>query len=138
MAAGEHHAKQVVFDRVRSKEFFNHGRKRPLTFEQPPEFGCEGARRALAAQDVERTVLRRGHQPRRGVLRHTPEFPHLERAAEGVLYDVFCQREVVDSEDARQRGHYAPRLAPEEMITRLDHIFIFMTGRTSTAPSTSK
>ena len=66
------------------------------------------------------------------------EFPHLKRAAEGVLHDVFRQREVVDSKDARQRGNYAPRFAPKQMIAGIYHMFIFMTGRTSTAPSTSR
>ena len=60
------------------------------------------------------------------------------------MHDVFCQREVVDSEDARQRGDDAPGFAAEEMVAELfAHMFrrahyIFMTGRTSTAPSTSK
>jgi hypothetical protein len=40
-------------------------------------------------------------------------FPHLERSAEGILHDVFCQREVMNSEDARKRGNHAARFAPE-------------------------
>ena len=108
------------------------GAERPLAFEERPEFGRKGARGALAAQDVERAVLRGGHQPRGRIFRHAAEFPHLERAAEGVLHDVFCQREVVDSEDARQRGDHAPGFAAEQMIAGLHHMFIFMTGRTST------
>src|SRR5437899_3218945 len=73
-----------------------------------------------------------------GVLRQSAEFPHLERAAEGVLHHVFRQREVLDSKDARQRGDHAPRFAPKQMVAGMYHMFIFMTGRTSTAPSTSK
>ena len=120
----------IAFD---AEELLDRRGKRPLAFEQPPEFGRKGARRALAAQDVEGAVLRGGHQPRGRILRHAAEFPDLERAAEGVLHDVFCQREVVDSEDARQSGDHAPRFAPEQMIAGLHHMFIFMTGRTSTA-----
>ena len=37
-----------------------------------------------------------------------------------------------------KRGDHAPRFAPKQMIVGLYHMFIFMTGRTSTAPSTSK
>jgi len=66
------------------------------------------------------------------------EFSHLKRTAEGVLHNVFRQREVMDSEDARQRGDYASRFAPKQMIAGIFHMLIFMTGRTSTAPSTSK
>src|SRR5262249_47072271 len=72
------------------------------------------------------------------VLGDTAELPHLQRTAEGVLHDVFRQRQVVDPEDARQRGDDAPRFAPEQMLRGLDHMFIFMTGRTSTVPSASK
>ena len=116
MAAGEHHAQLIVFDRVSSKELFDRRGERPFALEQPPQFRRERARRALAPQNVERAVLRRGHEPRGRVLRHAAEFPHFQRAAEGVLHDVFRQREVVDSEDARQRGDHAPRFAPEKMI----------------------
>ncbi len=54
------------------------------------------------------------------------------------MNDVFRQREVVDSEDVRQRGYHAPRLAPEQMLVQLHHMFSFMTGRTSTIPPASK
>ena len=54
------------------------------------------------------------------------------------LAHVFRQCEVMDSKDARQRGDHAPRVAPKQMIAGIYHMFSFMTGRTSTAPSTSK
>src|SRR5215471_1935495 len=56
----------------------------------------------------------------------------------GVLHDVLRQPEVVDAEDARQRGDHAPRLVPEEMIAGLHYVFICWTGRTSTEPPTSR
>src|SRR5213593_264971 len=68
----------------------------------------------------------------------TPELPHLQRAAEGVLHHVFCQREVFDAEDARQRGDHSPRFPPEEMLVQLHHMLVFRTGRTSTTPPPSK
>ena len=42
--------------------------------------------------------------------------PELERAAEGVLNDVFCQREVVHAKDPCQRGNQLSRLSPEKMV----------------------
>src|SRR5262249_16051877 len=66
------------------------------------------------------------------------EFPHFQRAAEGVLYDVFCQREIVDSKDASQRRDHAAGFTPKQMMTWLHQRFSFITGRTSTAPSFSK
>ena len=138
MAAGKHHAQLIVLDGLRREDFLDRRRERPFAFKQAAEFGREGARGALAAEDVERAVFRRGHEPRRGVLGHASEFPDLERAAEGVLHDVFCQREVMDSEDARKRGDHAPRFAPKEMVAGFHHMFICKTGRTSTAPSNSK
>jgi hypothetical protein len=59
-------------------------------------------------------------------------------AGQGVLHHVFRQCEVLDSKDARQRGDHAPRFAPKQMVAGIYHMFSFMTGRTSTAPSTSK
>src|SRR5262249_16444568 len=83
-------------------------------------------------------VLRGRHEPGARVLRHAAEFPDIHRAAEGVLYGVFCQREVVDSEDTCQRRDHAPRLASEEMIEGVHHMSSFMTGRTSTAAPASR
>ena len=57
-----------------------------------------GDRFLLATQNVERAVLRRRHQPRRWILRHAAELPHLECATERVLHHVLRQREVVDAE----------------------------------------
>ncbi len=111
------------------KELLHHGGERPFTLEQPSQFRRESARRALAPQNVERAVLRRGHQPGGRILRHAAEFPHFQRAAEGVLDDVLRQREVVDAEDARQRGDHASRLVPEEMIAEL-HLHLHYLDRT--------
>src|SRR5437588_5578590 len=138
MAAGKYHAKLIVADALRREHFLDRRSERPLAFEQTAELGGKGARRALAPQEVERAVFCRGHQPSRGILGNAAEFPDLERAAEGVLHDVFCQREVVHPEDARERGDHAPGFAPKEMIAGFHHMFICKTGRTSTAPSNSK
>src|SRR5262249_59042219 len=94
--------------------------------------------RPLSPQNVECPVLRHGHQPGGGVFWHALEFPNLQRTAEGVLDDVLRQRQVVNTEHARERGDHAPRLTPKEVVARLHHMFNFMTGLTSTAPSTSK
>jgi hypothetical protein len=112
-AAGEHHAQLIVLDLLRGEKLLDGRGQRPFAFEQPAELGCEGAGRALAPQDVERTVFRGQHQPGRGILGHASEFPDLQRAAEGVLHDVFRQCQVVDSEDARERGDDAPRFPAE-------------------------
>src|SRR5262249_9495069 len=96
---------------------------------------------SLTPQHVERTVLGRGHQPGRRILRHTMEFPHFQRAAEGVLHDVFRQREIVDSKDASQGRDHPARFVAEKMLARptnFGQMFSCMTGRTSTAPSFSK
>src|SRR6516225_6176986 len=125
MATGEHHAEQIVFDLIGSEELFYDTHERPFGLKQPPELGSECANGPLPAEHIEGAVLRRCHQPRRGVLRHSTEGPDFHRAAEGVLYHVLCQREVMDSEDARQRGDHSPRLAPEKMIARFHHMFKF-------------
>src|SRR5215831_2095924 len=60
LAAGEHHPKQVIFDRVGCKELFDGGSKRPLALEQAAQFQRERVRSALAPQNVERPILCRG------------------------------------------------------------------------------
>ena len=42
--------------------------------------------------------------------------PHLERSTEGVLNNVFCERDVVDSNEAREHGDRAAGLMPKEMV----------------------
>jgi hypothetical protein len=54
----------------------------------------------------------------------TPRNFHTSSAAEGVLDDVLRQREVVDPEDPRERGHHASRLVPEEMIAEI-HLHLY-------------
>src|SRR5262249_33848971 len=133
MAAGEHHAQLIVFDGVGAKKFFDDRCDGPFAFEESAQFWGKSASRALAPQHVERAVLCGGHQPRGGIFRYTAEFPNFKRTAEGVLYDVFCQCEVVDAKDARQCSDQTPRFAPEQMIVGIHYGFSFMTGRTSTA-----
>jgi hypothetical protein len=103
-----------------------------------PSFGPEPECSTFPRQEIERPVLGGRHEPRRRVFRHATNAPRLQRPAEGVLYDVLRQGEVVDSEDPGQHGDHASCFAPKKMIARLDHMLIFMIGRTSTAPSTSK
>src|ERR1700735_1570436 len=92
-------------------------------------------------------MLRRSHQPRRRIGRHPVKLPNLNRAAEGILYDVFGQRKVLNTEEPRERDHHPPRLVPEQLrielsglrnlfgvLLCLHYIFICRIGRTSTAP----
>ena len=92
-------------------------------FEEAAQLGREGAGGAFAAEDVERAILGRGHQPGGGIFRHAAKLPDFQRAAEGVLHHVFCQREVVHAEDSGQRGHHAACFASEEMLLRV-HGFV--------------
>ena len=119
MTAGKHHPELLVANRVGGKRLVDHGRQRPLGLEQPAHLGREGARPAFAPHDVEGAVLRRRHEPRRRVLRNPADLPHFQRAKERVLDDVFGERQVVHSEDSRERGDHAPRLAPEKMIVQI-------------------
>ena len=72
------------------------------------------------------------------VFRHASELPDFERPAEGILHYLFCQGEIVNAEDAGQGGDPAARIVPEEMFTEFHYMLNFITGRTSTWPSTTK
>lgn len=52
MATGKHHAQLIVLDGVRRKQLLDDRSERLFRLEQPAQLRCEGARRALAAQDV--------------------------------------------------------------------------------------
>jgi hypothetical protein len=119
MTACEHHSQLLIPNGVRRKRLVDNRGDRPLGLEQPPYLGRKRARGALAPHDVERTILRRRHQPRGRVLRHAADLPHFQRTAEGVLDDVLCQRQVVHAEDSRERGDHPSRLAPEEVFVQI-------------------
>src|SRR6185312_4185963 len=90
-----------------------------LALEHPRELRREGGRRALSANDIERTIFCRRHEPRGRIVRHAAHLPHLERATERVLYHVFGQRQIVHAEDARERRDHARRFTAEEMLVEL-------------------
>lgn len=46
------------------------------------------------------------------------------------MHNVFCQGEIVNSEDAGQCGDHPPRFMPEEMFTEFHYMFSFMTSCT--------
>ena len=103
---------------VRGEGFVDDDRGGPLRFEQARELRREGARGALAANDVERAIARGGHEPRRGIRRRAAEFPDVERAGEGVLHDVLRQREIVRPEQPRERGGHASGFVAEQMLVQ--------------------
>src|SRR5215831_5320586 len=57
LAAGEHHPKQIVFNRIGCKELFDGGSERPFAIEQAAQFWRERVRSALAPQNVECPIL---------------------------------------------------------------------------------
>src|SRR3569833_709613 len=108
----------------------------PLRLQEPRYFRGKGTRRPLTPQDVYRVVLGSCHQPRGWIVRHVVLFFFLFRATERVLLDIFRQLEIVEAKYASQGGNDAPRLAAEQMLYRVAHIF--MMGRISTAPPRSR
>jgi len=134
MTAGEHHPKLIVLDRVRVEHLVDRRNQRPLALDHAGQLGGVAARCPLAAQNVDGAMLGRGHQPRGGVRGHPAELPHLDRAAEGVLYDVFCQREVVNAEEPRERDHHASGFVPEELGVELSGITCSSAGSAELPP----
>ena len=127
----------------RGECLFHRWSERPLRVELPLDLGRKAARGALPPQEVERAILRRLHQPCRRILGHAVELPRLQRAAEGVLDDVFRQRQIVDSEHAGEDRDQPARLVPEEMLRYVLLRYVHQmpscsTGRTSTHPPNSR
>src|SRR4030095_16033228 len=66
MAAGEHHAQLIVFDRVCSEKLRDDGSDSPFAIEPSLQLAREGARVACATQHIERALLCGGNEPRGG------------------------------------------------------------------------
>ena len=141
MAAREHHAKLLVTDRVDVERFVHRRCERPFGVEQPSHFWRERERGPLTSKHVERAILGGRHQPGGRVVRHAAHPPDLERPDERVLHDVLGQRQVVHTEDSRERGDHPSRLTSEQMVVELTQGFVVQrhaiaaTGRISTEPS---
>ena len=52
--------------------------------------------------------------------------------------DVLRQGQIVNAQDAGQRGDHPPGLVPEEMLAGLHYMSMVRTGRTSIMPPESK
>src|SRR5215472_18728402 len=72
------------------------------------------------------------------MLRDAPKRPHFHRARESVLNNVLREREVVDTENARQGCEQPAGFATEKMFVGYHQIYICRIGRTSTNPPPSK
>jgi hypothetical protein len=119
MAAGEHHPQLLVPDRGGGKRLVHRRRERPFRLENRASSGAN-IRAVRWRRTMSSARLRaNGHQPARGVLRHATDLPHIEGAAEGVLDDVFCQRQVVDTKDPRQRRDQAAGLPTKQVLAEI-------------------
>jgi len=115
MAAREHHAELLAFDHPIGEGFVDRRCERPLRLEHSPELGGERSRGSLLAHDIDRPILRGRHEPCCWIVGQPAHAPHLERATDRIMRDIFGERDVVHAEDARQRGDHAPGFAPEEV-----------------------
>src|SRR5579859_1874333 len=117
MTAGEYHAQQLVLDEALVQVFVQRRGDGLLAQQMPPQFRCKLPGGPLATQYIERPILCRRHQPRRGVVRYATELPDFQCAANGVLDHVLDQVEVVYAEDAGEHGDKTRRLVPEEVVS---------------------
>jgi len=69
-----------------------------------------------AADQVDRAMLRRAHQPSTRALRHAFGAPLLERGDEGILCELLSRPDVAD--DASQPGNEPGRLDPPDRFDR--------------------
>src|SRR5215831_12860358 len=116
VATGEHHPELLVMNRIVAKHLSNDRTARPFTLKQPAQLRLVSARGPLSAQNIERAILGGGHQPCGRILRHTSVGPHFGSPAEGVLNDIFCERDIMEPEDPREYSDHAARLPPKEMF----------------------
>jgi hypothetical protein len=81
-----------------------------LALDGPAELRDLDGEPVVAAQPVDRPVLRRGHQPTGRVLRHAASRPLLQGGDQGVLRQLLGEPDI--AHQAGQRGDDAARLQP--------------------------
>src|SRR5580692_2092350 len=116
MTAREHHAELVVLDAYRIEDLVDRIGQSPLRLQQSSQVGRKSQGRTFASHQVDGAILRGLHEPRGWVFGNTAELPNLQRSAEGVLDDVFCQREIMQAKCPREGGDHTSRFAAEEMV----------------------
>jgi hypothetical protein len=63
VTAGKHHPEHAVLNCIDIENFADNRGQRQFAFHEPLQFGHNGARNALAAQDGDGTITRGCHQP---------------------------------------------------------------------------
>src|SRR2546428_8161729 len=85
-----------------------------LRLELAPELPVLALEELVAAPEVDRPMLRRGHKPRAWVVRDARLRPLLERGDESVLRELFGQTDV--AHDPRETGDDPGRLDPPDRL----------------------
>ena len=98
------------------------------------ELGANRRRRPLAADRVDGAVLRRGDQPRGGIVRQPAVLPDLERVAQGVLDDSSARSRLPSPTSRATAAVIRPPRAEQVVdqsrcARRGDHIVHLRTGR---------
>jgi hypothetical protein len=70
----------------------------------------------IPAQEIDRTMLRGGHEPGARVVRHARLRPLLERGDESILCEFFGNADIAD--DPRETGDEPGRLDPPDRVDR--------------------
>ena len=114
MAGDEHEAEQIVADLIVQRRVEIRLPRLLLDFELVTELLMLAFAQAVAAEDVDRPMLRGGHEPRAGIVRNAGPRPLLERRDEGVLGEFLGEADIAD--DPRQSGDELRLLDPPDGV----------------------
>ena len=132
MTAHQHHAESVIAQLVSESWVLSveiRQRRSDLRF--------FAAKSLLPPQLIERPVARHAEQPARRVVRHSVEAPLRQCRDQRLLHRLLGHREMLRTEDARQRSDHLSRAMAEQMVHQdvdLLHQDIGSISRTSIDP----
>ena len=116
MTRHEDQPQQVVTDIVIDRRIEVGHRHLLLRLELMAELLVLALEQLAAAHRVDRTILRRGHQPRARILWHARHRPFLECRDERILRQILRQADVADH--ARESGDHFRRLDSPNRVNR--------------------
>src|SRR3989441_496878 len=120
MTGDEHEAQEVVADAVVERGVEIRRRQLALRLDLATELLVLALDELASAQQVDRTVLRGGHEPGARLVRDARLRPALERGDERLLREVLGDPDV--AHDPRQTGDEPGRLDPPDRVDRAPRI----------------
>src|SRR4029453_9369762 len=120
MTAHKHQSQTVVTNFLFRKNRLIH--RASLAIHRMNNFRLLDMEHLSTSDDIQRQVSRCAHDPGGRILRNSIKRPGLQRARQRFLDHVFCEGEMLDSEDLCQSRDHLSSLTTKKMFHQLGHL----------------